>query len=445
MQSLELRMTTRAQVTKRARNALCAAAACFLVVDVLLAASVGVADWFKSTQAIRFQKEQMGRTGYDGQQTTQIDIRTSVHGRMIQDFTIMFDISKVGRRYGSFSCNLHIDWDYWKGKKSPRCDASWDRSLPTDMQEYADFFCNDDSNGVCPWLVALVAFNDDPSCAQLSAAASYSGVTDPIAAWEENAICTGAKGVLSVLVLAVVSATLGLVLCWFCSTGKRPRFIIIPGLLCAILSACAVIAYGVAISGKYPYEAALRENMRISDKNINPEVVAASSSVQTVQVGFGLAIGAAVIALFTCWLAFTAGYIVMSDVELQVVSALPIQIFQQNEPSAPTYEQQPIVVTATAVEYPVLASASVVVEAEHLPDRESGPSNMPFSTPHAESRIVNRVLSSAGSSENGCVLPQSFSGSVMLPDHPPPGAGGHSSVPHSGQMPKFEPITSRDV
>lgn len=62
--------------------------------DILLAASMGLADWFHSSQAIRFEPTEI-RSGsrYIGKQTTLIEISTGVHGRRIQNYRIQMDVS----------------------------------------------------------------------------------------------------------------------------------------------------------------------------------------------------------------------------------------------------------------------------------------------------------------------------------------------------------------
>lgn len=406
-------------ISKKTRYALYGAGASFIVVIALLAASIGVAAWFNVNQQIRYEERALGNSEvYRATLSTTSKYSTSVHGRVIQEYRVIMELKENLAFVGSFSCNLKVDWNYWLERKDDECGLSVDTVLPDHLKAYGRSVCSN----FCPMIRSMLA---NPNCGILSAAVGEMGVTNTLSVWEERAVCSGAKGILSVLVLALISGTVGMVMS--CCCHSRPRLMIIPGVLVVVLSAISVVAYGAAISSAYPYDAARLEDLRVMD---DTGVKNVSSGVSTVQSGFGLAIAAAVVALVSCLLAWIAGYIGFNDgTEMQVISAVPIQIYQ---PEAQPQEAQEAHVQAAVVDgvlldnNPPLATAHVVVGSDD-------PSHLDTTspTPHTESRIVLTSPASNGSNNlaglaHSVQLPQGHSDEEDNYTSPAPPAYGHS-------------------
>ena len=66
----------------------------------------------------------------------------------------------------------------------------------------------------------------------------------------ERSVCSGAKGIFAMMVLALISAISGMFMA--CLGARKPVLVLIPGALCAFFLALAVVSYGGAISSAYP-------------------------------------------------------------------------------------------------------------------------------------------------------------------------------------------------
>jgi len=353
-------------VPLKTRHALMASAVCFLVVDIFIAASVGVADWFYSSTVVRYNPFYFRDD--DNLQTIITEMgerRIGVNGRVVETLQTVFDLSAIDMavQYGSFKCVLTADWNFWLQSKDMDCHSTTDKFMEQTYKDLGEDICR----SICDNQLMLYR-NTYPRCDYLEEAA---GGGDDWVTWFERAVCSGAKGVLSMLVLAMTAATVGLFMSCFCH--RKPQLIIIPGLFCMILTAIVVVAYGAAISSTYPFLSDARTDILIE---MNPQVDGAQSNVAKVQVGFGLAIAASVLSLISCFLAYMGRYFPSDGTELQVVSAVPIEIYANSGNEGARGAQghgETQVVEAT------IASASVVTgdtEGHHI------------QTIHSEARVV---------------------------------------------------------
>uniref|UniRef100_A0A7S0VXW3 Uncharacterized protein n=1 Tax=Hemiselmis tepida TaxID=464990 RepID=A0A7S0VXW3_9CRYP len=289
--------------------------------DIFAAASVGLTEWFYSSTVVRFKP--LYFTNDPNLQAILTDVverRIGVNGKVVESLKTIYDLSPVESLlsqydgYGAFSCTFRAEWNYWMQYKKLECDQAVDRGLDDDLQELADRQCS----GRCAYYTR--GWQDAyPRCADLQA---FADTGDDFYIWLERAVCSGGKGVVAMLSLSMVAATAGMVMCYFCA--HKPQLIMIPGILILVLTAIAVIAYGAAVSSAYPFTYVQREDDQI--ENI-PVVDGAQSDTANVQVGFGLAIAAAILSFVSTTLAWAGRYLPSDGFELQVVSAMPVQIF----------------------------------------------------------------------------------------------------------------------
>jgi len=107
------------------------------------------------------------------------------------------------------------------------------------------------------------------------------------------------------------------------------------------------------------------------------------TSTSNVQTGFGLAIAAAVLSLISSALGWV-GRFLPKDTELQVVSAVPVQIYTDNNGAGQEAQDVPVV---EAVAVPI---ADTIASAEVVLNDDGGQGNEAHQrpTPHGESRVV---------------------------------------------------------
>mmetsp|Transcript_29516 Transcript_29516/g.46304 ORF Transcript_29516/g.46304 Transcript_29516/m.46304 type:complete len:304 (-) Transcript_29516:239-1150(-) len=215
----------------------------------------------------------------------------------------------------------------------------------TDNEESAKNFCG----SMClPYVRSVESF--PLGCRDLKEWADRNGVSDPDAEWTHKAICQYAKGVLAALVLCMLFALVGFLMC-FC-VAHRPRLVVVPGILCTILAGIAVMVYAIQVSSTYPWQAAqLWETEAIS---VGSE--AASQKTANVRSGFALAIAGSVISFVVCLLTAMAraqNKNLLAGQEMHVISAIPY--------SGPSVEAQPFqLITATVTNAQSMPEASEV-------------------------------------------------------------------------------------
>jgi len=349
-----------------------------------------------------------------------------VNGRVVETLQTVYDLGPVDNpsiKYGSFQCTFTADWNYWLQAKNMRCGESVDDQLDDTLKELAEFMCD----RTCQF--QLRSYQDAyPRCQDLEAGAD-SG--NEFFIWLERAVCTGGKAVMSMLVLSMFAATVGMFMCYFCA--NKPQLIMIPGILIVLLTAIAVVAYGASISSTFPFTLMARDDIIIEEA---PQVDGAQSNAANVQIGFGLAIAGAVLSLVSVTLAYIGRYLPSDGTELQVVSAMPIQIYgnadsSAQDPSAPSNVLEAIALAqqnggnSTPNNAPTIATASVVT----TPDM--GNANSAAATPFADSRVV-------AVSQSPRVMQLAFPGEEG--GSPTPGAG-ESSLGGGGLEPGMVSIS----
>ena len=154
-------------------------------------------------------------------------------------------------------------------------------------------------------------------------------IADPAGPWNLLAICTAPKGIVAVLTLSMISSLMGVMFCFCCrfvpvslfavgarrevltfflslsrilslsltlfrsllTHRTRPKLLLIPAIISAVLAAIGPIGYGGAVASQYPWNALeMDEMLSLSLGGAS----AAASDVATVRSGFAVAIVASV-------------------------------------------------------------------------------------------------------------------------------------------------------
>jgi len=176
------------------------------------------------------------------------------------------------------------------------------------------------------------AFNDEAqddkslSCEDLEKYAKEFSIADPAGPWNLLAICTAPKGIVAVLTLSMISSLMGVMFCFCCRT--RPKLLLIPAIISAVLAAIGPIGYGGAVASQYPWNALeMDEMLSLSLGGAS----AAASDVATVRSGFAVAIVASVTSFIGAMMLVYNLYFVRATSanhgrELEVMSAVPVPV-----------------------------------------------------------------------------------------------------------------------
>mmetsp|Transcript_31381 Transcript_31381/g.70609 ORF Transcript_31381/g.70609 Transcript_31381/m.70609 type:complete len:358 (-) Transcript_31381:518-1591(-) len=282
----------------------------FALVATLNFVSIGALTWFRVEQTINF-----GDPKYSREFDTVISSEDyTVHGVVKYKYMVQILRPVPGNQNQTASCASVLQANYWVNGTKWSCQVGGVDDFPA-VKNAVDISSQICKAGWC-----------DPSeqdqnqqaytCSELNAVTSQT-FFDQQAKWRVKAICTGGKGVLSLLVISSFSALVALALCYFCST--KMKLMMIPGLFSSLLNIIAVISYGAAISSSYPWQ----------ELNFQTQIIAGfvgassgQSALARVGSGFGVAIASAVISFVgSFWIVYANYYWLKRDfdVELAVV------------------------------------------------------------------------------------------------------------------------------
>jgi len=310
----------------------------FLLVTVLNAGSIGVLDWFSTVYIRNWQTPMFGYFPPDMTPLPYLALqdvyeqRFSVHGRVLelqeQSFTA-HSLSEgqpgtdgaVWVAQVRFTCKQTIDSNVWMGVRTVECSTNVDAKK--DLLDPLDMFSS--AANLCQTMCGMAEVSTVYTCEKLSTFAENFSDEYAAAEWEHNTICTAAKGVGAMMILAMMVGMAGFAMslcCW-----HYPRVLVVPAAASFLLVLVGVAAYGAAVSTTYPRKALLINEAIATDYY---RADSANSEIAGMRAGFGLAIASAVISLVMVGLVAIRPYIEKpaprpGHRELAVLSGVPLR------------------------------------------------------------------------------------------------------------------------